>query len=97
MESIIQNQKECLICKKTSGLHKHHVFYGPLRKVSEKNGLTVWLCGRHHNLSKYGVHFDRDLDLQIKALAQKRFEENHSRKEFMKLIGRNYLEMEERK
>lgn len=91
MESIIQSEKECFVCHTTNGLHKHHVFYGPLRKVSEKYGLTVWLCARHHNLSNEGVHFDRELDLVIKAIGQRAFEEKHSHEEFIKIIGKNYL------
>ena len=91
MESIIQKEKQCLVCHTTVGLHKHHVYYGPLRQISEKNGLTVWLCGRHHNLSDHGVHFDRELDMEIKILGQRAFEKDHSREDFIKLIGRNYL------
>lgn len=91
MESIIQKEKQCLVCHVTVGLHKHHVFYGPNRSVSDQYGLTVWLCGRHHNMSSQGVHYDHELDLQIKALAQEAFERTHSRDEFLQLIGRNYL------
>lgn len=81
----------CLVCHAPLGLHKHHVFFGRLRKISERNGFTVWLCGPHHNLSRNGVHFNRDLDLDIKKITQKAYEQNHSRKEFMRLIGKNYL------
>lgn len=91
MESIIQKEKQCLICHSVRGLHRHHIYYGPLRKVSEANGLTVWLCGRHHNLSREGVHFNRALDLEVKRLGQAIYEQSHSREEFIKLIGRNYL------
>lgn len=91
-KSIIQNEKECYICKTVYGLHCHHIFFGTgNRQVSEKNGLKVWLCGRHHNLSKEGVHFNRELDIKLKQIAQKKFEETHTREEFLKLVGRNYL------
>lgn len=91
MESIIQKEKQCLVCHTKIGLHKHHVYYGPLRKMSEENGFTVWLCGRHHNLSPEGVHSDRELDLEIKRLGQHIYEKSHSREEFMRLVGKNYL------
>lgn len=91
MESIIQKEKQCLVCHTTRGLHRHHVYYGPLRKTSEKYGLTVWLCGHHHNLSNQGVHFDRALDKEIKILGQRAFEKEHSREAFIKLIGKTYL------
>ena len=91
MESIIQKERRCLVCHATAGLHRHHVFYGPRREASERNGLTVRLCGRHHNLSAQGVHFDHGLDMEIKALGQRAFEEGHSREEFVRLMGRSYL------
>lgn len=87
----MQKEKRCLVCHITRGLHRHHVYYGPLRNISEENGFTVWLCGWHHDLSNEGVHFDRQLDLEIKSLGQRIYEETHSREEFMGLIGRNYL------
>lgn len=69
-----------------------HVYFGMAnRKWSEKYGLTVWLCGRHHNLSNEGVHFDRELDLHIKQVGQRAFEKNHTREEFLRVFGKNYL------
>lgn len=50
MESVVQKQKQCLICKTTKDLHEHHVFYGTgNRKVSERRGMKVYLCKYHHN------------------------------------------------
>lgn len=92
MHSIIQKEKECLVCHTTIGLHKHHCIYGTAnRQKSEKYGLTVYLCARHHNGSNYGIHFNKTLDLKIKKLAQTKFEETHSREEFIKEFGRSYL------
>lgn len=92
MESIIQEHKACWLCGTTQGLHDHHIFYGRAnRKLSEKYGLKVWLCGYHHNLSANGVHFNRPFDLMLKKLAQRRFEQEHTREEFMKIFGKNYL------
>lgn len=93
MESIIQDRKCCWVCGTTTNLHKHHI-YGGLknRTISEKNGFTVYLCGMHHDLSNNGVHFNKVLDLNIKQVCQQEFEsQGHTREEFMKLIGRNYL------
>ena len=98
MKSIIQNVKECWTCRMnydvetTVGLHDHHIFEGSARrKNSEKFGLKIYLCGRHHNLSKYGIHYQKQLDLELKQIAQKKFEETHSREEFLKHFRRNYL------
>lgn len=93
MKSIMQTEKKCLVCGTTLNLMCHHVFYGTAnRKISDKCGFTVWLCGKHHNLSDVGVHFNPELDMAIKKECQRKFEETHSRKQFMELIGRNYLD-----
>lgn len=89
--SILQKEKECYICKSMMDLQKHHIYMGANRKVSDKHGFTAWLCGSHHNMSDYSVHFNRDLDLKLKIDCQKEYEKTQSREEFMKLIGRNYL------
>ena len=93
MESIIQSEKECYCCGTVQSLHLHHCFFGnPNRKLSDKYGLTVYLCHAHHNGSNAGVHFNKDLDEHLKQEAQRRFEEVHGdRAQFMAIFGRNYL------
>lgn len=90
-DSILQNEKYCFICKTTQNLHNHHIFGGPNRKISDKHGFTVWLCAEHHNMSNYSAHFDKDIDNKLKTECQLKYEESHSRDDFKKLIGRNYL------
>lgn len=91
MKSIIQNNKECYVCKTTLGLHLHHCLYGSAnRKLADKYKLTVWLCPMHHNMSDYGVHFNIELDTHLKRLAQLKFEETYN-ESFLKIFGRNYL------
>lgn len=91
-KSIMQTEKRCYVCGTTYDIHEHHIFYGTAnRKQSEKHGFKVYLCGRHHNLSNEGVHFDRELDLRIKQDCQRLFEKTHSREEFMSIIGKNYI------
>ena len=92
MDSIIQREKYCYFCLTKDNLHKHHIYMGANRKVSEKYGFVCYLCGYHHNLGGQNcVHENREMDLLLKKQCQKEFEENHSREEFVKLIGRNYL------
>ena len=93
MKSIIQENKECYVCKNTIGLHSHHILYGTAnRRMSELYGLKVWLCPKHHNMSDEGVHFNRELDLQLKKLAQEYYEANYAdRVDFRETFGRNYL------
>lgn len=92
MQSIIQKEKCCYVCRTQSGLHDHHIFFGSSnRKNSERHGLKVWLCGYHHNMSSAGVHFNRALDLELKQLAQSEFEKTHSRAVFRKIFGKSWL------
>lgn len=92
MKSIIQKQQECLVCRTIHNLHSHHIFYGSSnRKNSEKHGLKVWLCARHHNMSNAGVHFNKELDLRIKRMAQEKFEETHTREKFRTIFGKSWL------
>lgn len=91
MKSIIQKERECFFCKTTNNLHLHHIFFGPNRNISDKNGLTVYLCAYHHNISNESVHMNRELDLNLKKYAQLRYEKKHTREEFIKLIGKSYL------
>ena len=93
MKSILQNKKESYISGNTYNLEEHHIFFGTAnRKVSEKNGLKVWLTSEEHR-GTYGVHgkLGRDLDIRLKQDAQKKYEETHTREEFIKLIGKRYL------
>lgn len=92
MQSIIQSKKECYVCRTTYDIHEHHIFFGTAnRKQSEKYGLKVYLCGMDHNMSNRGVHFNKELDLELKQLAQAKFEETHTREEFRAIFGKSWL------
>lgn len=98
MKSIMQSNKECYLCRKMfnicneRGLHEHHIYEGyGRRRQSEAIGAKVWLCAKHHNMSDYGIHFNKEEDMELKRACQRKFEETHSRDEFMEKIGRNYL------
>ena len=90
-KSILQSIKECYVTGDTNNLHEHHIYGGGNRKTSEKYGFKVWLRADWHNMSDYGVHFNPDLDLHLKRICQQKFEETHTRAEFMALIGMNFL------
>lgn len=73
MKSIIQDNRECYICRNPF-TEEHHVYYGTAnRKLSEKYGLKVWLCPYHHR-GIGGVHFNKELDNRIKEVAREKFE-----------------------
>ncbi|MBE5900227.1 MAG: hypothetical protein E7279_11670 [Lachnospiraceae bacterium] len=93
MKSIVSNKRECYFCHNTYNLHRHHIFYGTgNRTISEKYGCWVYLCEAHHNMSDFGVHFNKELDTELKQLTQELWEEkNGSRQQFINTFGRSYL------
>lgn len=91
-KSIMQEDRRCLICGTPYGLHRHHVFHGTAnRKQSEKYGCWVWLCSRHHNGSANSVHLNAQMDQRLKMTVQAKFEETHTREEFMQIFGKSWL------
>ena len=96
--SIIQIKQMCRYpgCCRTQNLHSHEVFYGTAnRKKSIEDGMVIYLCGDHHNLSDKGIHFNKKFDLQEKKKAQYIWELEYGkedpRAEFIKRYGRSYL------
>lgn len=81
----------CYICGRHTDTALHHIYFGPKRKTSDENGFTVFLCPGCHQYESHAVHRNRRLDLKLKAICQQEFEKTHTREEFMRLIGRNYL------
>lgn len=91
MKSIIQDSRQCYVCG-SPYVEEHHIFFGTSnRKNSEKYGLKVYLCYGHHR-GDYGVHHNQEADTRLKEMAQRKFEETHTREEFMAIFGRNYLD-----
>lgn len=96
MKSILQDKKECFMCREfydlecVIGLEEHHIFGSANRPLSEKHGLKVYLCQSHHNTAPYGVHFNYENMKWLRQKGQQAFERTHSREEFIKIFGRNY-------
>ena len=91
MNSIITDKRECYICHSTNQLQSHHIFTGCNRKASEKYGLKVYLC-MHHHTGNDGVHNGNELWYKkLQVVAQSKFEETHTRDEFMQVFHKNYL------
>ena len=94
MKSILQSKKRCFICRREIGIHDHHIYFGNAKRtISEKNGFKVWLCQEHHQ-GTYGVHgkHGHELDMFLKQVCQQKYEADHTREQFINLIGRNYIE-----
>lgn len=91
MKSILQEDRACYLCGRLLCLEKHHIFGGVAnRKISEKHGLWVYLCAECHRGTE-GAQYDRTKNQRLKMDAQFAFERTHTRHEWMKLIGKNYL------
>lgn len=89
----MQTEKVCYISGQTNNLHRHHIYAGARRQISEDNGFWVWLAPWLHNQSIHGVHGKdgRELDLLLKRHCQMEYEKSHTRTDFIKLIGKSYL------
>lgn len=84
--------KACYFCGRHTDLHRHHIYFGANRKVSERIGAWVYLCSYHHNMGgKDCVHENREMDLRLKRLYQRIYELEHTRASFISEIGKNYL------
>lgn len=101
-ESILQRHDGgCYLCEKQGiyrtykDLQKHHIYGGPNRKISEKEGFFVWLCRAHHTGDEEGnhaaVHFNKTNAQILHEDCQREYEKTHTREEFMQLIGRSYV------
>lgn len=87
--------KTCYLTGLSGWIEKHHIFGGACRRFSEQYGLVIPVQHHYHNEPPYGIHHNKALDLAIKKYAQRKFEEEHSREEFMLIFGRNYLDGDE--
>ena len=93
VKSILQNDKSCYVCGTTLNLHLHHIFYGTAnRKLSDADGCVVYLCQLHHT-GAAGVHFNKKIDLTLKAKCQLQWQEHYKKttEDFIRRYGRSYL------
>lgn len=89
--SIMQRDKYSYFSGATTGLEKHHIYFGnPLRKLSDQYGCWVWLTSEEHR-GNNGPHMCRETDLRLKRECQEEFEALYGHEKFMEVFGRNYL------
>lgn len=84
----------CFLCGKYGLLEEHHLFSGPNRKLSEKYGLKVWLCGEEcHRNGRKSAHRCAETAQRLHEYGQKKFmaEHNASIDKFREMFGKNYL------
>ena len=83
----------------TPCVHRHHIFGGANRNLSDQDGLWVPLSQEHHE-GKNGVHMNKDMMSLMHIIGQLAWEkhcvaagetEQRARELFRKRYGRNYL------
>ncbi|MFQ8844001.1 MAG: phosphoenolpyruvate carboxykinase [Lachnospira pectinoschiza] len=85
------NMDECILSGSTT-VERHHIFGGSNRKKSEKYGFVVPLRPDLHPNGVYAGQSANVIDLRLKKMAQKYYEENYGTREyFIQEFGRNYL------
>lgn len=90
--SVLYPELDCCCICGSPYIEKHEVFYGKgIREKSIKYGLVIPLCAKHHRDSKEGIHFNKEINLNYKRMAQKKFEETHTREEFIKEFRKSVL------
>lgn len=84
---------ECAICGARTSLQYHHCMHGTAnRQKADKYGLTVWLCAScHERLHSAKDENWRELDLELKQDAQRKFEDLYGHEQWMREFGKNYL------
>lgn len=87
----MQEDYSCYFCGRTTGLERHHIFAGVAnRKIAEAEGIWCYLCPQCHRGTE-GAQYDKEKNRLLKQDAQRRYEQTHSRREWMELIRKNYL------
>ena len=99
MKSIMHSKEDgtCYLCMMLhsdyqirNNLEEHHVFMGPLKKLSERYGIKVYLCHDHHTGGKEAVHVNYEVCRLLQAEGQTVFEREYPNKDFRKIFGKNY-------
>lgn len=92
--------RRCFLCGRNGNgdpLERHHIFGAANRPLSEKYGLTVYLCGnRCHRLGKYSAHQNAEVAAYLHRHGQRKAmqEQGWSVAEFIEIFGKNYLQEE---
>lgn len=89
--------RKCFLCGRNGNgdrLERHHIFGAANRPLSEKYGLTVYLCGeRCHRTGRYSVHQNAEVADYLHRYGQRKAmqEQGWTAEEFKDIFGKNYL------
>lgn len=100
-KSILDTRKGiCFLCGQYGMTETHHIFGAANRRLSDEDGLVVYLCPYCHNIPPNGVHFDAQAMKRLRQVGQKAYEDKmaqnglnkaEAREAFMQRYGKNYL------
>lgn len=101
-KSLLDTQKgKCFRCGRYTITERHHIFGGVAnRRLSEQDGLWVYLCTGCHNIPPNGVHFNPQTALWLHRIGQEAYEKkmaknglsaDEARQAFMQRYGKNYI------
>ena len=80
----------CYLCHAFGATEEHHVFNNnPNRKLSDKYGLTVYLCPACHREAHANYKVRVELKRYAQATAMERYEWTID--DFRRIFGKNYL------
>lgn len=93
-----RRKQKCALCgigtKEGGVLTIHHVYHGRKYKhLSDKNGFLLTLCDQCHRK----LHSSRVIDKHVQKGMQRKYEQTHSREEFVELMGHSWLNAEDDK
>lgn len=83
---LTKKMDKCYLCKNKKR-HIHEIYKGCNRQISMKNGFCIPICDKCHKLTE----IDNKLDTRLKIKCQKKFEQKHTREEFIAIIGQSYI------
>lgn len=88
---LVEDTEHCYVCG-SPYVQAHHVIYGTAnRQISDRYGYIVPLCAEHHT-GRVGAHHNKDLNMHLKRMAQRHFEEHEgTREDFIRIFGKNYI------
>ena len=75
------------------GSHKHNVFGGANRKLSEQDGLFIYLPPELHNMSDKGIHFNKTFMDYAHSVGRQAWMQHYNKtiEDFIARYGKSYL------
>lgn len=94
LKSVFTEDMEHCYFTGTPYCHRHHIFYGSRKQLSENYDFIIPIASYLHENFPGSVHDNPNhgLDLELKQMAQTYFEEHiGTREEFRSIFGKSWL------